>query len=109
MNKVLRLQNPYLYQEAATIPTNQNVQHLYLPGGAGGPGPVIRKPAPSQRQPTYVDDESDANSKHQHHHHQQQQPQKITKNVYVTPLIDVVIPQHSYQLNSDVHNNEVSE
>lgn len=124
LNKVCLLQNPYLYQEAAaavatatasaTIPSsaNHNAQHLYLPTA----GPVTLKQPPSsssslsshrlqqqQQQllhPTYVDDKITKNK----------QPQKITKNVYVTPLsVDVVIPQHSYQLNSDVHNNEVSE
>lgn len=85
------MQNPYLYQETATIPTNHNQQHLYLAAA----GPVIRKP--SQRLPTYTDDKITKTK----------QPQKITKNVYATPF-DIVIPQHSYQLNSDVYNNEVS-
>lgn len=87
------MKNPYRYQqETATIP---GPQHLYLP-----PAPVsaIRKPS-SPGQPAYVDDKINKKFK---------QPQKITKNVFVTPLVDVVIPQHSYQLNSDVYNNEVS-
>lgn len=86
------MQNPYLYQqETATIPTNPSPQHLYLPPV----GPVIQKPS-TPRQPAYVDEKINKKFK---------QPQK---NVYVTPFVDVVIPQHSYQLNNDVYNNEVS-
>ncbi|XP_055313241.1 uncharacterized protein LOC129574799 isoform X2 [Sitodiplosis mosellana] len=94
--------NPYLYHESATLPTNRNnaPQHLYLPSADG---PVIRKPSSSlssspSRIPTYnVDDKLKKLTKI---------PQKITKNVFVTPLVDVVIPQQSYQLNGEVYNNE---
>lgn len=87
-------QNPYLYQETATIPTNHNAQqHLYLPTAGGS-----RKPS-TQRIPSYSLDDKIKKLK---------QPQKITKNVFVTPLVDVVIPQQSYQLNTDVYNDEVS-
>lgn len=93
-----------MYHETATIPTNQNnvpQQHLYLPSAGGGVGgPIIRKPSTSPRLSTYNIDDKLKKFK--------PQTQKITKNVYVTPLVDVVIPQHSYQLNSDVYNNEVS-
>lgn len=84
-------QNPYLYPETATIPTNHNPQHLYLPAV----GEMMRKPTP--RLPAYLDEKIK----------KVKQPQKL-KNVYVNPLVDVVIPQQSYQLNSDVFNNEVS-
>lgn len=87
------LQNPYIYHESATIPTNYNAQHLYLPSA----GPAIQR-KPIQRIPTYVDN----NIK------KLKQSQQITNNMYATPLVDVVIPQQSYQLNSDVYNNEVS-
>ncbi|XP_031640677.1 uncharacterized protein LOC116352314 [Contarinia nasturtii] len=79
--------NPYIYHESATIPTNYNAQHLYLPSAG----------AAIQRKPTYVDDKIKNKLK---------QSQPITKNTYVTPLVDVVVPQQSYQLNSDVYNNE---
>lgn len=86
------LQNPYLYQEAATTPTNQNIQqHLYLPSAGGS-----RKA--THRIPSYIDDKIK----------KIKQPQKLTKNVFVTPLVDVVVPQQTYQLNSDVYSNEVS-
>lgn len=87
------LQNPYLYQEAVTTPTNQNIQqHLYLPSAGAS-----RKPT-THHIPSYIDDKIK----------KIKQPQKLTKNVFITPLVDVVIPQQSYQLNSDVYSNEVS-
>lgn len=98
--QIYSLQSLYRHQQAPTIApphTNQNMHNLY----------AIRQQQQQQQH-------------HQHQHQQQQidaayentipkikQSQKITKNVHVAPLVSLIIPEHSYQLNSDISKNEV--
>lgn len=103
----LSLQSLHRHQGAPTIApslTNQNMHSLYAIRPNTKPISSLLAQLPSsQRQQQQFD------SVHENRNAKIKQSQKIAKNVHVTPIVGVIIPEHSYQLNSNIDNNEVSD
>lgn len=100
------------YQETPTIAPpfiNQNMHNLYAIRQNAKPLPSFLSQLPSseRQRPQQQQQQQQFDSVYGNKITKIKQSQKITKNVHVTPLVGVIVPDHTYQLNSDINNNEV--
>lgn len=120
-------QKPYLFKEPTSITMNYNQQpqQYFVNGVIAPPSPTTIRPSvikSSQQLPVYVGNKN--HNAHVNHNtiylnrmnnvtelhaivvnaHAQPQQNQMS-NQYVTPVLDLIVPQHQYQLNANHYNN----